>query len=400
MISFISLINDPQSHLSADTHKLYTMDPVAEFQKLPLVTRSWLGLTLLVTAGVNMDVIPVSQVVMPIMANSSSSSLSWHHVLVDKLELWRLFTSFCLAGQLPDTFGILFLLYNIYVHMRGYERNPFVGGSGSRTADTMWAFVTCVVGILASLPLLQYIPYASPRYSMILTRHLSYSIMYLWARRNPDADMQINFFPLKGKWLPLAHIGIAHLMNNPLQPLLHGIAVGHVVFFLIYVIPQQTGKRVWKTPSILVDLVGGHDGDFHADDGPVEPLHRPAPPQERLRRQQHAMMERDGATPAHVAAKTGDLARLQQLFSSTTTRHMLTTPDRNQWLPLHEAIRGAHLECVRFLLTSEPHVLDAHRTTRTGETPLALAQRCHGEDHPVTRLVMEHETTTETVSTS
>ncbi|KAL3905341.1 MAG: hypothetical protein SGARI_004508 [Bacillariaceae sp.] len=202
--------------------------------------------------------------------------------------------------------------------------------------------------------------------------------MYLWARRNPNANMQLNFLPIQGRYLPLAHVGISYALNNPVQPLLHGCAVGHV-----------TGRRVWQTPSILVNLVGGGEDDVFMDndddDGNGDNIQHAAPMNNQQRVQE--MMQRDRASPAHIAAKSGSLQQLQQIASQSTTIHLLAAPDRNGWQPLHEAVRGGHLECVEFLV-GQNEVVDIFARTNSGETPLALAQRCHAPQHPVTRRLM------------
>lgn len=349
------------------------MDPIEQFQSLPLITRSWLGFSFVLTAGVTIDFLQPSQLVL----------LKWD-VMFQHLELWRLATCFGYCGAPLNEFGSLILLYIIYLHGTGYERNPFPSGSGSRTADTLWTFLWCMILLLATFPLVGY--YFGRRYALhpILTSNLSYSIMYLWSRRNPEVQIQLNFVPIQGKYLPFAHIGLALLLQHPIQQLLHGFFVGHVYFFAVEVLPQETGGRfrLWKAPRMLVELVGdGHDvavaeDDYHGREAPMR--NDPAT-------LQRVYQQRDGATLAHVAAKLGNLAQLQQLDG--TTRGQLTAMDRNGWQPLHEAVRGGHLDCVNYLIAQQN--ANIHATTRQGQTPLILSRESHGNNHPVTLRLLE-----------
>lgn len=55
-------------------------------------------------------------------------------------------------------------------------------------------------------------------------------------------------------------------MGNPYSDMLHGLAVGHLYYYLADVVPQVTGKDILKTPQFLVDLFG--IGEYQA---PVAP---------------------------------------------------------------------------------------------------------------------------------
>ena len=101
---------------------------------------------------------------------------------------------------------------------------------------------------------------------------------------------------------------------------------------------------------------------------------------------------RDNATPAHVAAKFGDLQHLQELVEASDgqgRRLLLTASDRNGWQPLHEACRGGHRNIVRYLVMEQIEHIDVHATTNGGATPLSLSQEYHGQNHPVTRLLQQ-----------
>jgi ankyrin repeat protein len=53
---------------------------------------------------------------------------------------------------------------------------------------------------------------------------------------------------------------------------------------------------------------------------------------------------------AHTAASSGDLKVL--IAIATKDPELIKAKDHNGWTPLHEAVRGGHLECVKFLINS------------------------------------------------
>ena len=176
-------------------------------------------------------------------------------------------------------------------------------------------------------------------------------------------------------------------MKNRLHELLHGFAVAHLYYFLIAVAPVlMKGRRILRAPRILAELIG-EEGNMMPEE--YEP-----------RQEQHQFefrdRDRDGSTPAHIAAKLGNLPDMQQLVAATTSnagghrrRLLLTAPDQNGWQPLHEAARGGYLEIIQYLAVEQAQYVDLHATTNSGQSPLSLAQEFHGEDHPVTRLLLQ-----------
>ncbi len=352
------------------------MDVVDSFKSLPIFTRTWLGLTFAITAAVTLDVFPPHQLVLDWRRVTKISSMSNH----ESIELWRLLTAFCYTGAPMNEMYSLFLLFTIYTHSNGYEKNPFPAGSGNRSADTIFGVLFCVVCLLCTHPLPGYL--FGPTYALypILTRNLDGVLLYLWSKRNPRAMIQLNFVPIEGRYLPFAHLGLSLFMNNRLHELLHGFFVGHIYYYLIAVAPILLGRRILTAPRILVELIG-EEGNLIQE---ADVLPRAEDPMS-------AYVERDNATAAHIAAKLGNLALLQELAETSAggRRRVLTASDRNGWQPLHEACRGGHRDAVRYLVVEQGEYVDVHATTNGGESPLSLAQQFHGENHPVTRLLQE-----------
>lgn len=80
--------------------------------------------------------------------------------------------------------------------------------------------------------------------------------MYIWSKRNPTAQANIWGFPVQAVWLPFVYLGLSVCMGAPYFDLLHGIAVGHLYYFLAHVYPQVSGRDILATPKFLIDQFG------------------------------------------------------------------------------------------------------------------------------------------------
>jgi len=362
-------------------------DPVAWFTQLPPLTRTWLGAATGITALVTLDFIPAHRLL-----------FDWDGIC-HRLEIWRFATSFCYCGGRLNEFHVLILLYLIHNHGKGYELNPFVTGGG-RAADAAFTFLFCTATILLTFPVINYYgPLLLPdRYAYkvvvypLFTRTLVYAILYLWSRRNPNARIQLNFIPVQGRYLPFAYIGFSLALGNRLNELLHGILVGHIYYYLVDIVPNLLHRRVLLTPRFLIDILGGPAGgaadyvivdDYIADDSDEDVGLPPPPPPSTAEEQTEIFRQNDGATDAHIAAKTGSLQALRVLARTDEGAQMLHVRDRNDWTPLHEGVRLGDLQVVDFLVDQGVDI-NARTQGGRGFSPLWLAQATHGPDHHVT----------------
>jgi Derlin-2/3 len=374
------------------------MDPQTWFQSLPLITQSWFGASVIVNVAATLDIL-----------SPDDLFFDWHRIY-DNLELWRLATSFLYAGGSMHEFHVLILLYLIPIHSTSYEKNPYPTG-GTPRADYGFCISCCIALIVGSFLLIDNYEdsilslfssftgsssskrfrrqHSNSHYSYLLyplfTRTLVTSIMYLWSRRNPNVNIQLNFVPIRGQYLPFAHVGLALLLGNRINELLHGILVGHVYYYLVEVVPAVTGgRRILTTPSIFVHLLSGPQQD--GEDYRVVPP--PLPNSNNINNVMMRAIRQDGASRSHIAAKLGNLEELRRLSASPEGRASLGAKDRNDWQPLHEAVRGGYLDVVRFLLDFDD-IVDVNARTRQGPNPLWLAETAHGREHPVTMHLRE-----------
>jgi hypothetical protein len=251
-----------------NNHPPQFFDPIIDhYWRLPPITRLWFSVSLLVTTLNTFDLFPDHQLV-----------FNCHRLKQPYLELWRIVTSFTWAG--PGTladFSVLMLLYAITVSVSSYEMNPHEAGQRSRRqnrnhtqSDCLFAFMCCellIVGSYLTLtetaiidPLLQFFGLDASILEPLFTRNLLYSIMTLDSFRNPDRDVNINFFPIQGRYVPLFHLGFAILMDYRMNEIVHGIVVAVVYFVLIAedspIATMMGRKRVIFKPHWIVHLVG------------------------------------------------------------------------------------------------------------------------------------------------
>ena len=93
-----------------------------------------------------------------------------------------------------------------------------------------------------------------------------------------------------------------------------------------------------------------------------------------------------GSTPAHKAAQAGDAEQLAQVIDKLG--HLLNAKDANGWTPLHEGARAGHEDVVKLLVDKGANINERTREGK-GETALYWSIKENGEDHPVSKMLME-----------
>ena len=89
----------------------------------------------------------------------------------------------------------------------------------------------------------------------VMSEPILYVIMYVWSRREPEALLNIFGFKFQSLYLPWVYIAIRLLMGGAISLPLIGIAVGHLYFFLIEVLPGNNNIDMIRTPQFVVDLI-------------------------------------------------------------------------------------------------------------------------------------------------
>jgi Derlin-2/3 len=207
------------------------------YKELPLVTKLFLTGTLLTGALASFN-----------MINPMSLACIWP-LIINKFHFWRLFTPFIFAGSFSFNFAMH--LYVLYENCRRYEQNPFNTGGGGNSADVLF-MVLFAMGVLNIAAYFLEIPFMS--------EPLLYVIMYAWSRREPEAGLSMFGFKFKALYCPWVYVAIRILMGGSATLPLVGIAVGHVYYFLIEVLPMTHGYDLLRTPEFCVQAVRMYTG--------------------------------------------------------------------------------------------------------------------------------------------
>lgn len=215
-----------------------TGGPQAWFKALPLVTRYWFGAALFATCAGNFGFISPMKMI-----------YIWDNVW-ENFEIWRFLTPFLFVGKFD--FNTLMCLYMLQSFSNRYETEPYNTGAGGGTADYIFAMMFGCATILATYPIMGMILPVPPMFA----RTLMFFVLYTWSKRHPTAPASIWGVELKAIHLPFAYVVLNVLMGGMYSDLLHGIAVGHLFYFLVDVVPIVYGKDVLHTPQFLIDQLG------------------------------------------------------------------------------------------------------------------------------------------------
>jgi hypothetical protein len=88
----------------------------------------------------------------------------------------------------------------------------------------------------------------------------------------------------------------------------------------------------------------------------------------------------------HIAAGLGDIEALKEL--AVENKRALHAKDKNGWQPIHEAVRGGHVEAVELLVK---HGADINAVTNEGKgvSPYNIALRSLSAEHPISKYLVE-----------
>ncbi|KAF9901177.1 Derlin 1 [Linnemannia zychae] len=205
-------------------------DLIAAYKSVPIVTRTMLTATILLTLGVTLKFIPFRLIY-----------LDWSSILY-KFHIHRLFTPFFVTGV---NFGMLFDLYFLFTYGSQLETSTFAG----RSADFAWfvIFTSIFSGIVA-----HYLKIAFLFQSMLL------SVIYLWSQSNSDRIVSFMFgVQFRAVYFPWVLVAYTSVMMGAAIPweMLIGIASAHVYHFLDSVYPAMGGPKLIPTPSLLYKLL-------------------------------------------------------------------------------------------------------------------------------------------------
>ena len=207
------------------------------YRQMPVVTRSYLTLSFLTTAGCALELIsPFS-----VYYNS--------HLIFKKGQLWRLFTNFFFFGSL----GMDFVFHMFFLsRYRLLEEGTFRG----RSADFFWMLLFGSALLSCAAPFINI---------QFLGASLTFMMVYVWGRRNQYVNMSfLGLFSFTAPYLPwvLLIFSVA-IGSSPVVDLpRHGR--GTRLLLPRGRLPDDDGPEVVRTPKVVKAMFGQADAPGEA----------------------------------------------------------------------------------------------------------------------------------------
>ncbi|CAI7647822.1 unnamed protein product [Penicillium viridicatum] len=158
-----------------------------------------------------------------------------------KSQYWRLLTTFLYFG--PLNLDLLFHVFFLQRYSRLLEET-----SGRSPAHFAWLIFYAMTSLLIISPFLS-IPF--------LGSALSSSLVYIWARRNPDTRLSLlGLLVFTAPYLPWVLMGFSVIVHKivPKDEML-GVVVGHIWYFFNDVYPPlHDGHRPFDPPRWWVRM--------------------------------------------------------------------------------------------------------------------------------------------------
>lgn len=135
------------------------------------------------------------------------------------------------------------------------EQDGFNVGAGGGSADFAFTLLFGITAIEALMLTLFYRPVILPFDALL------FYVIYVWSRKHPTMSVSMWGVAITGVYVPWVMVSMYVLVGAPVFLALLGIAVGHLFYFLVDVLPDMHDVDLLRTPKFLVNLLGfGSDG--------------------------------------------------------------------------------------------------------------------------------------------
>lgn len=209
------------------------------YKQMPVITRSYLTLSILTTVGCALEVISPYHIYL----NSDK--------VIRHFQYWRLFTNFFYFGRLDLDF--LFHMFFLARYCKLLEETSFRG----RTADFFYMLFfggSLLTGIVLLGGMFQLVSESLAKI-LFLSNSLTFMMVYVWSKRNPHVHMSfLGLFTFTAPYLPWVLLGFSIIVGSSPWVDLLGMSAGHAYYFLEDVYPLMTGRRLLKTPGFIKAL--------------------------------------------------------------------------------------------------------------------------------------------------
>jgi Derlin-2/3 len=209
--------------------------PEEWYKNLPKVTKAYF------TVAVGATVLTTMGAVSP-MHLYADFDLTFY-----QLQLWRLITPFLWLGG----FGMKWV-FSIVILVQSFNRLESEYYQGVRgLGDFIYLCSFCAILLLAAA--------YSPLQIYFLGQILTFSVIYIWSRKDSQREVILYGFKFKAWVYPFMLMLISMILGNPLIYDVVGILIGHLYHFLIDIVPDQYNVRLLTTPQFIYNLAGHRD---------------------------------------------------------------------------------------------------------------------------------------------
>jgi len=215
------------------------VDVMGWYMEIPVISRLYLTGAFLTTAACAVDII-----------SPFNLYFNWD-LVVAQGQVWRLLTSYLFFGVFSVDF--LFHMYFLVRYSRLLEEGDFRGRTSNYVLMLLFG-ISCI-SIVAVYTHVHFLGSA-----------LTFMMVYVWGRRNPDVKMSmLGFFQFNAPYLPWVMLTFSLVLGNSITMDIIGICVGHGYYFFEFVYPIVADVRGWKhrrvfePPAILKWLCGDLD---------------------------------------------------------------------------------------------------------------------------------------------
>ncbi|ETO19205.1 hypothetical protein RFI_18026 [Reticulomyxa filosa] len=159
-------------------------------------------------------------------------------------QIWRIVTTFLYFGKF--SFAWIFQMF-LLVRYTSMLETEVLDPSPRGTAELVYLILFCAVGLLFFAWILGgTLPFLGPA--------LTFSLLYIWSRKNPYRQVNLYGFELKAWHLPFVLTAFGMLLGG--SPVLDicGILIGHIYHYFDDIVPRVYGKRYIGCPQWLYNI--------------------------------------------------------------------------------------------------------------------------------------------------
>lgn len=250
------------------------------YKSLPIVTRTYVTMSFLTTAGCALEIITPFNVYF----NAK--------LVFEKLELWRLVTNFFFFGNLGLDF--VFHMFFLIKYSKSLEEGSFRG----RSADFLWMLLFGGALLTALAPFVNI---------QFLGSSLTFMMVYVWGRRHQYVNLSfLGIFNFTAPYLPWVLLAFSLMLGSSPVVDLMGMAAGHVYYFLEDVYPRMSGRRPLRTPALVKLLFPAEAGEGAVEGVVLPPV---VPPPQNMdaveERQQQQQQQQQGGPQVQRGEREG-----------------------------------------------------------------------------------------------